>query len=890
MAVKDEISRVYQPGDVESYWYQRWQQAGCFRADETAERPAYSIVIPPPNVTGVLHLGHVLNNTIQDVLARRARMTGHEVLWLPGTDHAGIATQSVVEKKLRKEGVRRRDLGRDKFLENVRAWKDEHGGIIIKQLKRLGCSCDWSRQRYTQDDAYIQDVLRVFVDLYNKGLIYRGQRMVNWCPVSQTALSDEEVIKKPSKGFLYYMRYEIVESPGEYLEIATTRPETLMGDTAVAVNPNDKRYAHLLGKYCWRPFPRTKIPIIADEHIDIEFGTGVLKVTPAHDKADFEIGERNNLQVIDVLNPDGTLNEHAGEDFIGMDRMEAREKAADKLEEMGLLIKREPYENEVGYSERADVPIEPRLSLQWFLRYPGVSEATEAVNNGDISFRPERWRKTYGHWMENIQDWCISRQLWWGHRIPVWYPKGRLADIQAGNIAEDEVRKMIHVGTEPPADPDNWVQDEDVLDTWFSSWLWPFATMDEATRTKFFPTTDLVTGPDIIFFWVARMIMASYTFEGQLPFENVFFTGLIRDAKGRKLSKSLGNSPDCLHLLGEYGADGVRFGLLRIAPTGADIRYDEDRVKEGRNFATKLWNAVRFRQMHEAVDASVKPAEPSIFAIDILAKLDALEEKIAQGYKNYRFNDIASHLYEFFWTQFCDWYLESVKDDLFAEDKPEQKAMTLQTLDTVYERFLRQLHPFMPHLTEELYHRLGFAGEGTFLMNLGLPKGQAIGNLNSDQVTSAQARSAAVFETTGRARNLKAEYRLSAHKNVRFIIKSEADWLDGVTTTLKTLIGAESIEVDPSYQPAQGVPAAVTALGEIYMPLDGLIDVLEESKRLNKEIAKVEQELQKADKKLSNPNFVDRAKPEIVAEHKERRADWQKKLNQLQEMLGNLGC
>ncbi len=886
--MSEEIAKVYQPTEVEAKWYQRWLDAGCFHADEKSTKPPYSIVIPPPNVTGVLHLGHVLNNTIQDVLARRARMKGHEVLWLPGTDHAGIATQSVVEKTLRKEGTNRRELGREKFLERVREWKDEHGGIIIKQLKRLGCSCDWDRERYTQDDDYVEWVLKVFVELYNKGLIYRGKRMVNWCPASQTALSDEEVIKKKSNGFLYYMRYEIVESPGEYLEIATTRPETLMGDTAVAVSPKDPRYQKYLGKHCRRPFPEAEIPIIADEHIDPEFGTGVLKVTPAHDRADFEIGERHGLEVIDVLNPDGTLNAFAGDDFVGMDRMKAREVAADKLEAMGLLIKREPYENEVGYSERADVPIEPRLSLQWFLRYPSVPEATKAVLEGDITFRPARWVKTYGHWMENIQDWCISRQLWWGHRIPVWYPKDQLEAIQSGELAEEEVRKLIHVDRKPPEDPENWVQDEDVMDTWFSSWLWPFATMDEDARSKFFPTADLVTGPDIIFFWVARMIMASYTFQDELPFRNVFLTSLIRDAKGRKLSKALGNSPNCLELLDDYGADGVRFGLLRIAPTGADIRYDPDRMKEGRNFATKLWNAVRFRQMQAPVADDVAPAAPSIYAIDILAKLATLEENLEQAYQNYRFNDIANLLYEFFWSQFCDWYLESVKNDLAESSDPATRAMTLQTLDAVFHRFLILLHPFMPHLTEELSERLGFTKEDEFVMRKSLPEVSPVANVSEEVIAEAQDHASAIYEATGRARNLKAAYGLGANKNVKLTVKPNGDWVNAETRTLQLLIGAEAIDVQPNYEPGKGVPAAITPIGEIYMPLEGLIDVEEESKRLLKELTKIETELEKADKKLSNPNFVERAKPEIVEEHRQRRADWQTKRDQLAEMLDNL--
>ena len=579
-----KISKAYEPASVEERWYGEWIKEGCFTADPASAKPGFSIVIPPPNVTGVLTLGHVLNNTLQDILARRARQTGHEVLWLPGTDHAGIATQTVVERQLRKEECQtRRDLGREAFLERVWTWKEKHGGIIIKQLKRLGCSCDWARERFTMDADYSRQVQEVFVKLHARGLIYRGKRMVNWCPASQTALSDEEVVMKPAKGKLYVMRYEVAEEPGTFLEIATTRPETLMGDTAVAVHPDDPRYTRLVGQHAVRPFPRAEIPIVADTHIDMTFGTGVLKVTPAHDKADFEIGLRHDLPVIDVMNADGTLNESAGPDFAGMERFAARDLAVQKLEEMGLLVRVEEYDNNVGFSERADVPIEPRLSEQWFLRYPQVPAALDAVVSGRIRFVPGRWAKIYEHWITNIQDWCISRQLWWGHRIPVWYRK--------------DDPSVMHVGMDAPVDAEHWRQDEDVLDTWFSSWLWPFATMDGAVRQKFYPTNDLVTGPDIIFFWVARMIMAGLEFTGEVPFKNVFFTSIIRDLKGRKMSKSLGNSPDPLDLMAKYGADGLRLGLMRIAPHGQDVRFDENQIKEGRNFANKLWNAARFREM-----------------------------------------------------------------------------------------------------------------------------------------------------------------------------------------------------------------------------------------------------------------------------------------------------
>ncbi|MCF6312045.1 MAG: valine--tRNA ligase [Verrucomicrobiales bacterium] len=890
-----EISKAYQPGDVEAKWYTRWLDNHCFRGEENSNCEAFSIVIPPPNVTGILHLGHVLNNTIQDILARRARMEGKDVLWLPGTDHAGIATQSKVEQQLRKEeGTTRRDLGREKFLERVWDWKDEHGGIIIKQLKRLGCSCDWERERFTMDEDYSRWVSKVFVELFDQGLIYRGKRIVNWCPASLTALSDEEVIMKPQKSKLYYIKYQLAGEPGTFLEIATTRPETLMGDSAVAVNPNDKRYGHLIGQKAIRPFPEKEIPIIADEHIDPEFGTGVLKVTPAHDKADFEIGLKHDLEIIDVLNPDGTMNELAGEDFVGMDRFEARDKAAEKLDEMGLLIRVEEYENNVGFSERADVPIEPRVSMQWFLKYPKIEEATQAVANEEIRFRPERWKKTYLHWMENIQDWCISRQLWWGHQIPVWYRKDKAEELKNAESLDASLSgDDLYVGINPPEDSENWVRDEDVLDTWFSSWLWPFATMSNSdedpseTLKKFYPTTDLVTGPDIIFFWVARMIMAGYQFTDELPFKNVFFTSLIRDAKGRKLSKSLGNSPDPLNLIDQYGADGVRFGLMRIAPMGTDIRYDEEQIVEGRNFATKLWNAARYRQMQQS-DASIVAAEKSIYAIDILAKLDDLQKNIEQAYSDYQFSEIAHLLYQFFWSEYCDWYLESCKGDFFEDADPAAKAATLETMDSVFRRFLALLHPFMPHITEELWENFGFTEDGGFLMNRKLPSEPVFDGLRTERAVAAKKQTADLYEAVGRARNLKAEYNLAANRNVRLILDSTADWIVAELPVLARLCGAAEVVIEQGHVAEQGVPVALTPIGKIYMPLEGLIDIDAEKKRLSKELGKAEAELVKVNKKLSNEQFVSRAPEAVIEENRERQQHWKERAAELQQMLDNL--
>src|SRR6476619_5155823 len=639
-----ELSKRYDPNAVEPKWYQRWLENRDFVANPESSKPAFSIVMPPPNITGMLTLGHVLGDTIQDILARRARMQGFEVLWLPGMDHAGIGTQTAVEKHLRRtENKTRHDLGREEFLRRVLEWQDKHGGIIIEQLKRLGCSCDWSRQRYTLDDAYAAAVQEIFVDLYHKGLIYRGRRMINWDPAAQTAVSDEEVINKPQKGHLYFVRYEIVEEPGRFLEVATTRPETIMADTAMAFHPGDKRYGDLLGKHAWRPLAREKIPIIADEAIDPEFGTGVLKVTPAHDTLDFEIGQRHRLPIIDVLTENGRINCPAVAELHGLERFEARKKAAELLEGRRLLAKAEPYENNIGFSDRSEVPIKPRLSEQWFLRYPKTKEALAVVRDHLIRFFPAHWEKVYAQWLENNQDWGSSRQVGGGHRIPAWYAKKK---------GEDGGRRTdIYVGMEPPPDPENWIQDEDTVDTWFSSWLWAYETMDAQTLKKFYPTSVLVTGPDIIFFWVARMIIAGLEFkpgksskvEDNIPFHHVFFTSIVRDSQGRKMSKSLGNSPDPLELIDKYGADGLRFGLMRIAPTGQDIRFDERQIEEGRNFATKLWNVARFRQMHGPSEATPRIDIPSlsIYGVEVLARLNETIDAVETAYREYQFNMVA---------------------------------------------------------------------------------------------------------------------------------------------------------------------------------------------------------------------------------------------------------
>ncbi|PYJ70794.1 MAG: valine--tRNA ligase [Verrucomicrobia bacterium] len=872
-----EFSKTYDPKSVEPKWYRRWLADGDFRADPHSPRPAFSIVIPPPNITGVLTLGHVLNNTLQDILARRARMLGFEVLWLPGTDHAGIATQTAVEKWLRKnEGVTRHDLGREEFLRRVVDWQDKHGSIIIEQLKRLGCSCDWSRQRYTLDNAYVRAVQEVFVDLYRKGLIYRGRRMINWDPAAQTALSDEEVISKPQKGNLYYVRYEIAEEPGRFIEVATTRPETIMADTAVAAHPRDKRYADLIGKHAWRPLAREKLPIIADEAIDPEFGTGVLKVTPAHDTLDFEIGQRHDLPIIDVLYPDGKINCPAVPELDRLDRFEAREKAAELLEQKGLLSKTEAYENNVGFSQRSDVPIEPRISEQWFLRYPKTKEALAAVRDHLIRFFPTHWERVYAQWLENIRDWCISRQIWWGHRIPAWYPKSQ----RPGSDSK------IYVEVEPPPDLENWTRDPDTLDTWFSSWLWAYETMDEETRKKFYPTAVLVTAPDIIFFWVARMIIAGLEFnpgksdraEDNVPFHNVYFTGLIRDKHGRKMSKSLGNSPDPLELIEKYGADGLRFGLMRIAPSGQDIRFDEKQIEEGRNFATKLWNAARFRQMHGPSDAAPKidNASLSIYAVEVLARLNETIDAIDAGYRNYQFNAVAQRLYDFFWSDYCDRFVEAAKTEIFGEDT-ERKKSALAVMDIVLSTFLRLLHPFMPHITEELWSVLGL-GNGS--IQFALPPART--SLEDVDLTPKRRLVRDIYEMVQAGRNLLAEAKLQSNRKIRFILRTNEKSISAQSPTIARLLNAEDLTLDQKYQAQAGNPVAVTPLGEIFLAVPAA-DKTGERARLDKEIAKIEGELRTVEGKLKNKSFVDRAPTPVVEEHRRRLKDFSEQLAKLRK-------
>ena len=881
-----EVPKAYEPQAVEAKWYDFWLQKRCFVADPASKKPPYSIVIPPPNVTGVLTLGHVLNNTIQDILSRKARMEGFEVLWLPGTDHAGIATQTAVEKALKKEGVikHRNDLGREKFLEKVWEWKEKHGGIIIQQLKKLGASCDWTRERFTMDPEYSKNITRIFVHLYKKGLIYHGKRMVNWDPAARTALSDEEVNMVEQKGHLWHIKYPLVGSD-QFLTVATTRPETMLGDEAVAVNPNDPRYTSMVGKKLLLPLRNKEIPIIADELVDPKFGTGCVKVTPAHDKADYEMAVRHNLPFTIVIGPDGVMTSEAGADFARLDRFAAREAVVQKLQEQGLLIKIEDYVHNVGYSERSNVPIEPYLSEQWFLKYPEVERSTKAVETGEIQFFPERWTKTYLHWMKNIRDWCISRQLWWGHRIPVWYHK------QTGEV---------YCAEEPPKDVQNWEQDPDVLDTWFSSWLWPFATMGWPEKTptlnRFYPTSALVTGPDIIFFWVARMIVAGFEFMGEKPFGHVYYTGIIRDKQGRKMSKSLGNSPDPLDLIAKYGADALRFGIIRSAPLGQDLLFDEQHIELGRNFCNKLWNACRFRQMQGGeVQGELDPSQLTSDDKWILLKLDQAIRELTDSLKEYKFSEAANTLYRFFWSEFCDWYLEASKAALQG-DNQARRTSTLAVLDFVLSHTLRLFHPFLPFITEELWHGMGYHEDmpaeqgGDSIMFAPWPKPLETDFKEFYGIDDCYlARAEAKQELVTLGRNMRREFNIPSNKKVKYIIKPPDAVTPNDQAVLKILLNAETLEVDPNFAAPKGMPVVHTKLGELFMPIEGLVDAAVEKTRLTKELEKVVAEIEKVQQKLNNPGFVQKVPPNVLLEHQQRLADWQAKHEQLKKALDALG-
>jgi valyl-tRNA synthetase len=885
MSSRGEMPKAYEPSGIEDRLYQNWLDKGYFRGKPNPSKKPYSIVIPPPNVTGILTMGHVLNNALQDILIRWRRMRGYEVCWFPGTDHAGIATEARVDKRLReKEGKCRDDFSREDFIKKVWDWKEQYGGTIIRQLKKLGTSCDWEKERFTMDEGLSRAVRESFVRLYQKGYIHRGGRMINWCPVSKTALSDEEVEFREVKGKFYHINYPLTDGSG-HVTIATTRPETMFGDSAVAVNPNDTRYKHLIGKTVHLPLTDRRIPIIADEHADPEKGTGAVKITPAHDPNDFAVGQRCKLEFINIMNSDASMNERAGELFKGLDRLKCREKAVKMLEEQGLLVKTEDIVHSVGYSQRGHVPIETVISEQWFVKMDELAKpALEAVRNGTIKFYPERWAKTYFHWMENIRDWCISRQIWWGHRIPAWYHK---------------TTGEIYVGMEAPADAGNWRQDEDVLDTWFSSWLWPFSIMNwpekDELQDYFYPTGDLVTGPDIIFFWVARMIMAGYEFKGREPFKNVYFTSIIRDEIGRKLSKSLGNSPDPLEVIKTYGADALRFSIIYIAPIGTDIRYSNDKCELGRNFANKLWNAARFRQMQGETSPGFKNLEGvSLKDLSpdekwILVKLNETIVKTNSALESFLFHQAAHDIYEFVWSEFCDWFIESCKPNFAAGG--ERKSRALAVLDHALYSILRLLHPFMPFITEELARLLGFVPEDGTIMFESYPESLSAGVMaaaHDELLPMTEAK----YSLISAGRNLRSAYDIPPGKKLNYHIRAvdakTMDFLKSGLEGMARLLNAEKVEVTLDVYASEtkgGVPSQLVGAGAIYMPLEGVIDVAAEMKKLEKQKAELTGWIKSSEAKLSNPGYLAKAPEKVVEETRLKVQDMKEKLSRVEEHI-----
>ena len=870
-----EIASRYNPAAVEEKWYSFWLEKKIFHSEPDNRRP-YTIVIPPPNVTGVLHMGHMLNNTIQDVLVRRARMMGKNACWVPGTDHASIATEAKVVNMLKERGIDKRDIGRDEFMKYAWEWKEEHGGTILKQLRKLGASCDWDRTAFTMDPIRYESVIRVFCDLYNKGLIYRGVRMVNWDPKALTAVSDEEVIYKESHGKLFYLKY-FVEGEDRYIVVATTRPETIMGDTAVCVHPEDERYQWLKGKKVIVPGVGRVVPIIMDEYVDREFGTGALKITPAHDINDYNLGMKYSLESIDIFNDNGTLNEHGGK-YAGMDRFACRKQIVKDLEEAGLIEKIEDYTNKVGHSERTDAVIEPKLSAQWFMKMSDIAKkALEVVEDDTIQFHPEKFKNIYRHWLENIKDWCISRQLWWGQRIPAYYVdvNGKTETIVAVNDEEALKLAQEKYGVN---DMSKLRQDEDVLDTWFSSWLWPISLFDGIRNPDneeikyYYPTDDLITAPDIIFFWVARMIMAGEEYRKEVPFKHVYFTGIVRDKLGRKMSKSLGNSPDPIELIDKYGADGVRMGMLLTAPAGNDLPFDESICEQGRNFSNKIWNAFRLVKGWEVAD--IEQPEHSRLAVKwFQSVLDATLAEVKDHFTKFRLNDALMSVYRLFWEEFSAWYLEIVKP---AYQQPIDRA-TLEATLGFFDTLLRLIHPFMPFISEELWQHLAERQDGESIMVARIPEpGEA------DRTLLAQMQQAKEIisgvRSIRKAKNIGNREALQLH-----VMGSLDNPLTGIITKVACLDGiTENAEKDPT--------AASFLVGtlELAVPLGNNIDVAAEIEKLEGELKYAQGFLAGVEKKLANERFVANAPEAVVAMERKKKADAESKIASLTATLAAL--
>ena len=873
-----ELASKYNPADVEGKWYQYWLDHKLFSSKPDGREP-YTIVIPPPNVTGVLHMGHMLNNTIQDILVRRARMEGKNACWVPGTDHASIATEAKVVNKLAAQGIKKTDLTRDEFLKHAWEWTDEHGGIILKQLRKLGASCDWDRTAFTMDEKRSESVLKVFVDLYNKGLIYRGVRMVNWDPKALTALSDEEVIYKEEHGKLYYLRYKVEgDAEGRYAVVATTRPETIMGDTAMCINPNDPKNEWLKGKKVIVPLVNRVIPVIEDDYVDIEFGTGCLKVTPAHDVNDYMLGEKYNLPSIDIFNDNGTLSEAAGL-YIGMDRFDVRKQIEKDLDAAGLLDKVEAYTNKVGYSERTNVVIEPKLSMQWFLKMQHFADmALPPVMNDDLKFYPAKYKNTYRYWMENIKDWCISRQLWWGHRIPAYFlPEGGYVVA----ATEEEALKLAKEKTGNPAlTMEDLRQDEDCLDTWFSSWLWPISLFDGINNPGneeidyYYPTSDLVTGPDIIFFWVARMIMAGYEYEGKMPFKNVYFTGIVRDKLGRKMSKSLGNSPDPLELIEKFGADGVRMGMMLAAPAGNDILFDDALCEQGRNFCNKIWNAYRLVSGWTIDDNQPIPEAAKLAISWFESKQNEVTAEVADLFSKYRLSEALMAVYNLFWDEFSSWFLEIIKP---AYGQGIHSTVRNAAI-CYFDNLLRLLHPFMPFITEELWQQMYEREEGESIMVCPLSMDT---HVDSEMIQQFEV----VKEVISNVRSIRLQKNIAQKETLELQVVGENP-VDAFNLVIMKMCNLSAIDVVDTK--TEGAASFMVGTTEYAVPLGNMIDVEAEIARMEAELKHKEGFLQGVMKKLSNEKFVNNAPAAVLELERKKQADAESIINSLKESIAAL--
>jgi len=886
---KREIPKAYDPSKTEDKWYKYWLDNGLFDS-EPNDNPPFTIAIPPPNVTGMLTMGHILNNTIQDVYIRLKRMQGFNSCWVPGTDHASIATETKVTKFLEEKGIDKYEIGREEFLKHCWKWTEQYGGIIIQQLKKLGVSCDWRRERFTMDDDYYHEVIKAFVDLYKEGKIYRGYRMVNWDPANKSAISDEEVLYRTVNGKLWYFRYPVVGLPseasaseGRFIVVATTRPETMLGDTGVAVNPNDERYKDLIGKKVKLPIVGREIPIFADEYVDMEFGTGAVKVTPAHDVNDYDMGQRHKLEIVNIFNPDATTNQKVPDWLQGLDRFEARKKVVAWFEENNLMEKIEDYQNKVGYSERGGVPIEPYLSEQWFMKMSELAKpALDVVRDGKVKFYPAHWEKTYFHWMENISDWCISRQLWWGHRIPVWYCIGDdhcKIECKEPIVSIDPPEKCQHCGST------NLKQDEDVLDTWASSWIWAHAIFrTERERKYYYPTSILVTAPDIIFFWVARMIMSGMHFMKDIPFSHVYFTSVIRDLQGRKMSKSLGNSPDPLDVIKEYGADALRFTVLYLAPLGQDVLFSTDKCELGRNFANKIWNAGRFLLMNAdniKVDDNLKDYHIDFADEWIISRFNETLEEFNNAMDSFEINNATKIIYSFVWNDFCDWYVEMIKNRLYG-DNEEIKSAVLSRALSIFENMLKMVHPFMPFVTEEIYQLTKERKNGESISTSEFPK------VKKELINPQADKEMETVENIVTAlRNIRGEMNIPPSKKINVLLKSN-EVSERQIDYIKKLAKVEDLKAGGNITKPKASASAIVRAAEIYVPLEGLIDLDVERQRLQKEITRLEGSLVGIKKKLSNEKFINGAPPEVVEKERTKQRDWQENLRKLKEILENL--